>query len=72
MPSSKRAPQRWGLDPKTVSAHGLRAGYLTEASLNGVPIEAAMRHSLHRSVQSAVRYYRDQERASGKAAKLAG
>ena len=61
-----------GIDPATVSAHGLRAGYLTEASLKGVPIEAAMRHSLHRSVQSAVRYYRDQERASGKAAKLAG
>ena len=68
----KRTAATAGIDPGTVSAHGLRAGYLTEASLRGVPIEAAMRHSLHRSVQSAVRYYRDQERASGKAAKLAG
>ena len=68
----KQSAAAVGLDPATVSAHGLRAGYLTEASLRGVPIEAAMRHSLHRSVQSAVRYYRDQERASGKAAKLAG
>ena len=68
----KRTAAAAGIDPDMVSAHGLRAGYLTEASLRGVPIEAAMRHSLHRSVQSAVRYYRDQERASGKAAKLAG
>ncbi|GAB5377879.1 MAG: site-specific integrase [Acuticoccus sp.] len=68
----KKSAAAVGLDPKTVLAHGLRAGYLTEASLKGVPIEAAMRHSLHRSVQSAVRYNRDEERASGKAAKLAG
>lgn len=68
----KQRAARVGLDPERVSAHGLRAGYLTEASLRGVPIEAAIRHSLHRSVQSAVRYYRDQERASGKAARLAG
>ena len=68
----KQRAARAGLDADRISAHGLRAGYLTEASLRGVPIEAAMRHSLHRSVQSAVRYYRDQERASGKAARLAG
>ncbi len=61
-----------GIDPVRISAHGLRAGYLTEASLQGIPLEAAMRHSLHRSVQAAVRYYRDQERASGRAARLAG
>ncbi|NNE40174.1 MAG: tyrosine-type recombinase/integrase, partial [Marinicaulis sp.] len=68
----KAAADRAGLEPELVSAHGLRSGYLTEASLQGVPIEAAMRHSMHRSVQTAVRYYHDQERASGKAAKLAG
>ncbi len=68
----KKAAKRAGLEPDLISAHGLRSGYLTEASLKGVPIEAAMRHSLHRSVQTAVRYYHDQERASGKAAKLAG
>ncbi|RAH96230.1 integrase [Acuticoccus sediminis] len=68
----KARAARAGIDAARVSAHGLRAGYLTEASLQGVPIEAAMRHSLHRSVQAAVRYYRDQERASGRAARLAG
>lgn len=68
----KKAADRAGLDSDLISAHGLRSGYLTEASLQGVPIEAAMRHSMHRSVQTAVRYYHDQERASGKAAKLAG
>ncbi len=68
----KRLAERAGLDPGEVSAHGLRSGYLTEASLKGVPLEAAMRHSMHKSYQTAVRYYHDQERASGKAAKLAG
>ena len=68
----KSRAARAGLEPDLLSAHGLRSGYLTEASLQGVPIEAAMRHSMHRSYQTAVRYYHDQERASGKAAKLAG
>lgn len=46
-----------GLDAEFVSAHGLRSGYLTEASLQGVPIEQAVRHSKHRSLASAALYY---------------
>lgn len=60
-----------GLDPALYSAHGLRSGYLTEASLRGIPIEAAMQHSLHRTVQAAQRYFDDQEREEGAAAALA-
>lgn len=60
-----------GLDPTDYSAHGLRSGFLTEASLRGVPIEAAMRHSLHASVQSAQRYFDDQSLEAGRGARLA-
>ena len=60
-----------GLNPSDYSAHGLRSGFLTEASKQGVPIEAAMQHSLHASVQSAQRYYDDQEKETSAAARLA-
>ncbi len=38
------------LDPDSVSAHGLRSGYLTEAARQGVPLTEAMAQSQHRSV----------------------
>ncbi|WP_036766276.1 tyrosine-type recombinase/integrase [Parvularcula oceani] len=60
-----------GLDAADYSAHGLRSGYMTEASLRGVPIEAAMRYSLHRTVQAAQRYFDDQQREAGAGARLA-
>ncbi len=41
------------------SAHGLRSGFLTQAALDGAPIQAAMRLSLHRSTAQAMRYYDD-------------
>jgi site-specific recombinase XerD len=67
----KKRAERAGIDPKEVSAHGLRSGYLTEASRQGVQIEEAMRHSRHRSVNSAARYYDNQRLEDGRAAKLA-
>lgn len=48
-----------GLPPDHASPHGLRAGFLTQAALDGAPIQAAMRLSLHRSVAQAQRYYDD-------------
>jgi integrase len=60
-----------GLDPGEFSAHGLRAGYLTEAARAGVPLPEAMQQSRHRSVQQAARYYNEGEIARGKAARLA-
>jgi integrase len=39
------------------SPHGLRSGFLTEAARRGVPVQAAMRMSLHRSPAQAMAYY---------------
>ena len=60
-----------GLDPREFSAHGLRSGYLTEASRQGVALPEAMQQSQHRSVQQAASYYNDAERTKGRAARLA-
>lgn len=43
------------------SPHGLRSGFLTQAAMDGAPIQAAMRLSLHRSVAQAQQYYEDVE-----------
>jgi integrase len=43
------------------SPHGLRSGFLTEAARRGVPVQAAMRMSLHRSAAQAMAYYDDAE-----------
>jgi integrase len=59
-----------GLDPKAFSAHGLRAGYLTEAARRGVSLPEAMQQSQHRSVQQAASYYNEAERPQGRAARL--
>lgn len=50
-----------GYPPDFASPHGLRAGFLTQAALDGAPIQAAMRLSLHRSVRQAMAYYDDVE-----------
>ena len=52
------------------SPHGLRAGFLTQAALDGAPVQAAMRLSLHRSVKQAMAYYDDVELAENPAADL--
>lgn len=50
-----------GFDERFASAHGLRSGFLTQAALDGVPLQAAMRLSLHKSSIQAQRYYGDVE-----------
>lgn len=57
----KRLLAEAGLAPDFASAHGLRSGFLTQAALDGAPIQAAMRLSLHRSMAQAQRYYDDVE-----------
>ena len=52
--------------------HGLRSGFLTQAALDGAPIQAAMRLSLHRSLAQAQKYYDDVEIADNPAADLLG
>ena len=56
--------------PAEFSAHGLRAGYLTEAARRGVSLPEAMQQSQHRSVQQAASYYNEAERRQGRAARL--
>jgi integrase len=68
----KRRVAMAGLDPALYSAHGLRSGFLTEAARQGVPLPEAMAQSQHKSVQQAARYYNDQERRMGRAARLLG
>ncbi|HEY0275688.1 MAG TPA: tyrosine-type recombinase/integrase [Paenirhodobacter sp.] len=50
-----------GLPVDFATPHGLRSGFLTQAALDGAPLQAAMKLSLHRSVQQAGRYYADVE-----------
>lgn len=57
----KTALVRAGYDRNFSSAHGLRAGFLTQAARDGVPVQAAARLSLHRSLIQAATYYQDAE-----------
>ena len=61
-----------GLPEDFASPHGLRSGFLTQAALDGTPIQAAMRLSLHRSVAQAQQYYDDVEVAENPATDLLG
>lgn len=53
--------KRAGLPEDYVTPHGLRAGFLTQAALDGAPLAAAMKLSLHRSAIQAQTYYADVE-----------
>ncbi len=59
-----------GLPEGFASPHGLRSGFLTQAALDGAPIQAAMRLSLHRSMAQAQKYYDDVDIAENPAADL--
>ncbi|MBB3747178.1 integrase [Rhizobium sp. BK591] len=66
----KQRAEMAGLEPGEFSAHGLRAGYLTEAANRSIPLAEAMDQSRHRSVQQASSYYNNATRRSGRAARL--
>ena len=59
-----------GLPEEMASPHGLRSGFLTQAALDGAPVQAAMRLSLHRSMVQAQRYYDDVDIAENPATDL--
>ena len=61
-----------GLPEDYATPHGLRAGFLTQAALDGAPLAAAMKLSLHRSAVQAQTYYADVEIAENPAADLLG
>ena len=59
-----------GLPQGFASPHGLRSGFLTQAARDGVPLQAAMRLTLHRSPQQAQKYYTDVEITDNPAADM--
>lgn len=61
-----------GLPEDHATPHGLRAGFLTQAALDGAPLAAAMKLSLHRSAVQAQKYYADVEISGNPAADLLG
>lgn len=61
-----------GLPEDFATPHGLRAGFLTQAALDGAPLAAAMALSLHRSAIQAQRYYADIEISANPATDLLG
>ena len=61
-----------GLPVDYATPHGLRAGFLTQAALDGAPLAAAMKLSLHRSAVQAQKYYSDVEIADNPATDLLG
>lgn len=61
-----------GLPPDYATPHGLRAGFLTQAALDGAPLAAAMKLSLHRSAVQAQKYYADVEISDNPATDLLG
>lgn len=61
-----------GLDPETVSPHGFRAGWMTEAGKRGHSLQEAMRMAGLRSVSVALRYHRAGAARHNRAAGMAG
>jgi integrase len=61
-----------GLPVDFATPHGLRAGFLTQAALDGAPLAAAMKLSLHRSAVQAQKYYADIEISENPATDLLG
>jgi integrase len=55
----KRAAAAAGLDPQAYAGHSLRAGFATQAFLNGVTEVAIMRQTRHKSLNTLRKYIRD-------------
>jgi integrase len=59
-----------GVDPAEVSAHGVRAGYVTSALRAGIPAPEVMEQTLHRSLDTLLGYFKDEKQREGRAALL--
>jgi len=55
----KRAAEVAGLDPANYAGHSLRAGFVTQAFLNGAAEVAIMRQTRHKSLDTLRKYIRD-------------
>lgn len=59
-----------GCEAADFSAHGVRAGYITSALKAGIPAPEIMEQTLHRSLDTLMGYFKDEEQRQGKAARL--
>lgn len=66
----KQRIEEIGEDPRLYSAHGIRAGFITEAFKAGITAPEIMDQTLHRSVATTMSYYNDTRRRTGRAARL--
>ena len=66
----KRRLAEIGEDPADFSAHGVRAGYITSALKAGIPAPEIMEQTLHRSLDTLLGYFKDEEQRRGRAARL--
>jgi integrase len=55
----KRVAEAAGLDPANYAGHSLRAGFATQAFLNGAPEFSIMRQTRHKSLDTVRKYIRD-------------
>jgi integrase len=55
----KRAAEAAGLEPAIYAGHSLRAGFATQAFLNGAPEVSIMRQTRHKSLNTLRKYIRD-------------
>ena len=55
----KRAAEAAGLDPTSYAGHSLRAGFATQAFLNGAAEVSIMRQTRHKSLNTLRKYIRD-------------
>jgi site-specific recombinase XerD len=55
----KRAAEAAGLDPASYAGHSLRAGFATQAFLNGAAEVSIMRQTRHKSLNTLRKYIRD-------------
>lgn len=56
----KRAVTKIGFNPKNFSAHSLRAGFITQACLDGYDALAIIEVSLHETIETVVKYERSE------------
>jgi integrase len=59
-----------GLPKGFASPHGLRSGFVTEAARAGLPVEAVMRLTLHRSREQVAAYYHELDLTKNPATRL--
>jgi site-specific recombinase XerD len=68
----KRRSTATSIDPSRHSPHSLRAGFMTEAGRQGIPLPESMALSGHKTPSVAIRYHRVGDVLLSRAAKLAG